>query len=87
MSKKANEFIAAIVPNKANFEYCIEAKKINGSLAVDIEKAIEISEQELQEKAQRALTTILHELRCGRLTFAVPNKEFMSVFNELLKQE
>ena len=42
---------------------------------------------ELQEKAQRALTTILHELRCGRLTFAVPNKEFVSKFNELLKQE
>lgn len=37
----ARELIAKIIPNRANFDYCGQSGKINGSLLMEIEKAIE----------------------------------------------
>ncbi len=37
----ARDLIAKIIPNQANFEHCGKHRTINGSLLLDIERAIE----------------------------------------------
>jgi hypothetical protein len=63
-SEKAKEFINHITPNKANFAYCAEKGGLNGSIYADVCKAIEIAEQEaeerMREKAVKIFTEILY---------------------------
>lgn len=52
-SEKAKEYINCIVPSKGNFDYCAEVGRLNGSIYVDVCKAVELAEQEAEERIRR----------------------------------
>lgn len=49
-SERAKEYINCIVPNKCNFDYCAEVGRLNGSIYVDVCKAVDLAEQEAEER-------------------------------------
>lgn len=55
-SEKAKEYINCIVPNKGNFDYCAEVGRLNGSVYMDVCKAVELAEQEAEERMRKELT-------------------------------
>ena len=51
-SKRAKEYIKTIKLNKANVDYCLEHGRVNGFLLIDIENAVELAEQDAEEKIE-----------------------------------
>ena len=61
-SKKAKEYINCIVPNKGNLDYCAQVGRLNGSIYMDVCKAVELAEQEAEERMQRKAIEAFKEL-------------------------
>ena len=57
-SKRAEEYIKTIKLNKANVDYCLEHGRVNGFLLIDIEKAVELAEQDAEEEIARYRTEL-----------------------------
>lgn len=51
-SKRAKEYVKTIKLNKANVDYCLEHGRVNGFLLIDIENAVELAEQDAEEKIE-----------------------------------
>ena len=51
-SKRAKEYVKTIKLNKANVAYCLEHGRVNGFLLIDIENAVELAEQDAEEKIE-----------------------------------
>lgn len=69
-NEKAKQALRALTLNKANIDHCIAMNVVNGTLHSDIERIVELAEQEAEErmrqkaiKAHRACCP-LNELQC-----------------------
>lgn len=51
-SKRAKEYVKTIKLNKANVDYCLEHGRVNGFLLIDIENAVELAEQDAEERIE-----------------------------------
>ena len=51
-SKRAKEYIKTIELNKANVDYCLDHGRVSGFLLIDIENAVELAEQDAEEKIE-----------------------------------
>ena len=69
-SKRAKEYIKTIKLNKANVDYCLEHGRVNGFLLIDIENAVELAEQDAEEKieALKARAVEAYRTHCRRYT-------------------
>lgn len=64
-SERAKEYINCIVPNKCNFDYCAEVGRLNGSIYVDVCKAVDLAEQEAEERMrERAMRAYCYAYGC-----------------------
>lgn len=61
-SKKAKEYINCIVPNKGNFDYCAEVGRLNGSVYMDVCKAVELAEQEAEERMREKAVSAFDDM-------------------------
>ena len=57
-SKRAKEYIKTIKLNKANVDYCLEHGRVNGFLLIDIENAVELAEQDAEERHKEAIEEV-----------------------------
>lgn len=69
-SKRAKEYVKTIKLNKANVDYCLEHGRVNGFLLIDIENAVELAEQDAEEKieALKARAVEAYRTHCRRYT-------------------
>lgn len=86
-SKRAKEYIKTIKLNKANVDYCLEHGRVNGFLLIDIENAVELAEQDAEEKiealkaiAVEAFKEYMEQAHGGYLTSDLDN--FIQKLNE-----
>lgn len=61
-SEKAKEYINCIVPNKGNFDYCAEVGRLNGSVYMDVCKAVELAEQEAEERMREKAVSAFDDM-------------------------
>ena len=57
-SKRAKEYIKTIKLNKANVDYCLDHGRVNGFLLIDIENAVELAEQDAEERHKEAIEEV-----------------------------
>ena len=57
-SKRAKEYVKTIKLNKANVDYCLEHGRVNGFLLIDIEKAVDLGEQDAEGEITRYRTEL-----------------------------
>jgi hypothetical protein len=57
-SKRAKEYVKTIKLNKANVDYCLEHGRVNGFLLIDIEKAVDLAEQDAEGEITRYCTEL-----------------------------
>lgn len=57
-SKRAKEYVKTIKLNKANVDYCLEHGRVNGFLLIDIENAVELAEQDAEERHKEAIEEV-----------------------------
>ena len=86
-SEKAKEFINHITPNKANFTYCAEKGGLNGSIYADVCKAIEIAEQEAEERIREKAIGAFCENECSGTCKKAAECETLGKFIQKLNEE
>lgn len=52
-SEKAKEALRALTLNKPNIDHCIAMNVVNGTLHSDIERIVDLAEQEAEERMRR----------------------------------
>lgn len=57
-SKRAKEYIKTIELNKANVDYCLDHGRVSGFLLIDIENAVELAEQDAEERHKEAIEEV-----------------------------
>lgn len=81
----ARDLIAKIIPNQANFEHCGQYRTINGSLLIDIEKAIESHTQAHTEGLRERVKELEAELNDVKFRFKTAIQGLRSA-NEIIKK-